>query len=493
MSAIRVLLTLVVAVAVTGGRPAAASVRLPHDFSPRWYQRPFMQFFTDGGSDGRGKTAVEVMHRRGGKDLMGAHTGVMLMHRRIGAYWHTFPTFEQGRKAIWEGFRSDGKRIIDNVFPAEIVKRRDNQQMMVELKCGSIYRIMGTDKIENVGAGPVGVLHSEYSIAKPKAADMIAPMLRENDGWEAYLYTPRGNNHGKRLFDRMKVAAAQNPRHNFCELRTLYDTRAYDPEQTFSKERERGRPEAIIRQEYLCDWTAANVGAVYGDLIEAIEKSGRVCDFEPDKARAFTTWDLGGAGARGDATCFWLWAAREDGADFLDYCEGQGKTLDYYMDEADRRASLAGVRVVKHEFPHDARAKHLTGASVIEQAIARWGVERVGIYPEDSFLNGIQALRWLLQRNVRFHPRCQEGLEALKAYHYEWDEDRKTFSNQPVHDWSSHPSDAARGVALVARRAEESTRVEKPDERPVATEADGAFTLDDLWRARDNSRRWNRD
>jgi hypothetical protein len=452
-----------------------------------------MRFFTGGGSDGRGKAAVSVIHRRGGKDLVGMHTLAMLAHRRIGAYWHTFPTFEQGRKAIWEGFRSDGKRIIDNVFPAEIIRRRDNQQMMLELKCGSIYRVIGTDKIETVGAGPVGVLHSEYSIAKPRAADMIAPMLRENEGWEAYVYTPRGNNHGKRLYDRMREAALRDPAHYYCDLKTLYDTRAYDPDKTMQSERERGRPEALIRQEYLCDWAAANVGAVWGDLLEAVEKGGRICDLYPERDRGFEVWDLGGAGAHGDATCFWQWSARAGGVDVLDYCEGHGRTFDFYADESDRRASENGIRVVKHWFPHDARAKHLSGASVIEMAIRRWGMENVGIYPEDSFLNGLQAARWLLQRDVRFHPRCSEGLEGLKAYHYDWDEDRKTFSNAPVHDWSSHPADAFRGLALVARRSEEMTRPEEAPRALAPTTWDRTITMDEAWAERDAQRRWERD
>ncbi len=453
-----------------------------------------MRFFTDGGSDGSEKVADSVMHRRSGKDLRGMHTLVMLAHRRIAAYWHTFPTFEQGRKAIWEGFRADGKRIIDNVFPAEIVKRRDNQQMMIELKCGSIYRLIGTDKIETVGAGPAGVLHSEYSIAKPKAADLIAPMLRENRGWEAYVYTPRGNNHGKKLYDRMKAAAERDPAHYFCELKTLYDTRAYDPDRTIAEERARGRPEALIRQEYLCDWTAANVGSVWGDLIEAIEKTGRVVEFEPDRSRAFEVWDLGGAGARGDATCFWQWSAAVDGADVLDYCEGQGKTFDYYADESDRRAEAAGVRIATHYFPHDSRAKHLSGISVLEQAERRWP-DRVEVYPEDSFLNGIQAARWLLQRNVRFHPRCTEGIEALKAYHYEWNDDRKTFGNQPEHDWASHAADSWRGLSLVAREAEENSRPEPKleDEVAAAVQTSRRITFADLMESKMRQSRWRRD
>ena len=238
---------------------------------------------------------------------------------------------------------------------------------------------------------------------------------------------------------------------------------------------------------------AADVGAVWGDLLEAVEKDGRICDLYPAFERGFEVWDLGGAGAKGDSTCFWQWSARSDGVDVLDYCENHGQTFDYYADESDRRARENGIRVVKHWFPHDARAKHLSGASVIEMAIARWGMEAVGIYPEDSFLNGLQAARWLLQQNIRFHPRCAEGVEGLKAYHYDWDEDRKTFSNQPVHDWSSHPADAFRGLALVARRSEEMTR---PDERandPIAMPVDHRFTLDDAWAQRDAERRWERD
>jgi phage terminase large subunit len=478
-------------------------ILLPNEFDPRSYQLPFMKYFTDGGSDGQGKRAVLCYHRRGGKDLCALHTTAMLMHRRVGVYWHIFPTAEQGRKAIWTEFRADGKRIMENVFPAEIRKSprewSPSSEMVVELKCGSIWRLMGSDKIEVVGAGPVGVVFSEFALAKPNTWELVSPMLRANGGWAAFISTPRGSNHFKRIFD-----TAQRSPGWFSDLKTVLDTgqrymstarpgQWITPEEMMLEEQSDGVPLAKIRQEYLCDWTAANVGAVWGDLIEAIEKAGRVCEFDPERSRAFEVWDLGGAGARGDATCFWQWAAKDDAADVFDYCEGQGKTFDYYADESDRRAAERGVSIVTHWFPHDARATHLTGVSVIEQAISRWGADRVGIYPEDSFLNGIQAVRWLLQRDVRFHVRCAEGLDALKAYHYTWDEDRKTFSNMPEHDWSSHGSDAFRGLALVARRADQMTRIEKPSLEPVAVPVDGSFRLDELWEARDRERRNSRD
>lgn len=449
------------------------AIAFPHDFEPRDYQRPFMRHFIGTKSapiDGSGRRATWVVHRRGGKDLTGLHTLNICAHRRRGAYWHTFPTFEQGRKATWEGFTKDGKRIIDNVFPAELIKSRDNQQMKLELRCGSIYRIIGTDKIEMVGAGPVGVLHSEYSIAKPSAADLIAPMLRENGGWEAYVYTPRGNNHGKKRFDSFAKQALTDPRY-FAELLTLYDTRAYDPEQTLADERANGRPEALIRQEYLCDWSAANVGAVFGDLVPDAREFGYSAD------GVYTSWDLGVS----DATAIWFWRLRGSGVEFIDHLEATGQPFSYFADEVEKR----GYRYVRHYLPHDAR--HRTAVTMVsyqDAATERWG-EKVAISPMLSLADGIQAGRWLLQQpDTRFHTGCTQGVEALRAYHYEWDEDRKTLARLPSHDWSSHTADAFRYAAVVAKI---TGLIDKPKplipDPPLARDP-GSFTLAELRRLR---------
>lgn len=433
-----------------------------------------MEYFDRGG-----KRAVAVWARRTGKDLTAMHQLCKMAHERVSAYWHVFPTFEQGRKAIWEGFRDDQKRIIDNVFPAALIKRRDNQQMMVELKCGSIYRVIGSDKIEVVGAGPAGVIFSEYSVAKPRAWDLIAPMLHQNNGWAAFVYTPRGNNHGRKLYD-MAVKNADW----FCDLKTLPETGAYDAEKTFAEERAMGRPEALIRQEYLCDWTAANVGAVWGDLIEAIEKRGGVSDFEHPRDGVFTSWDLGFT----DATGIWFWRIKGDAVEVIDHYENHGKPLSHYFDEVDGR----GYQYVRHWLPHDAKAKTLaTGSSIFEQFIAKYGASGVAVGPQLSLLDGIQAGRWLLQRgDFRIHSRCGEGIEALRAYHYEYDEDKKAFSTRPEHDWSSHSADAFRYLALVAKHSDLMTRKPDPAKQGHPVPISELPPLEQLFADRERSRRY---
>lgn len=458
-------------------------ITIPNDFTPRLYQERFMRALDSGV-----KKLVWVVHRRGGKDLTALHQTCKMAHVRKGVYWHVFPSFAQARKAIWEGFTKDGKRILENVFPGfldpkrpgSVVKRKDEQQMMIELKCGSFWRLIGSDRIELVGAGPVGIVFSEYALSNPKAWNMIRPMLRENDGWAAFITTPRGRNHAKDLYD---VAVADTTW--FCELQTLYDTRAFDPDKTIEEERAAGMPEALIKQEYLCDWSAALVGAVWGDQIDLIQKVGGFELFNHPYDGVFTSWDLGFT----DSTSVWFWQVADGGVDIIDFYQANGKPLSHYFDLIEEKP----YHYVKHWLPHDARQVTLSsGVSILNQFLRKFPGQ-VACGPDLPMLDGIQAGRWLLQQGVRFHPVTMDGVEALRQYHYEYNEEKKVFSPNPMHDWSSHAADAFRYLSAVVKSSQllskPSGQPAKP--APLARPLHGAYTLDDLFeeRSRDVARR----
>ena len=457
-------------------------ISLPNDFIPRPYQAKFMEAMDNGV-----KRIFLNWHRRSGKDLTAMHQTCKMAHMRKGLYWHIFPSFEQARKAIWEGFTKDGKRILENVFPGflnpkrpgSIVKRKDEQQMSLELKCGSIWRLMGSDRIELVGAGPVGFVFSEFALSNPKSWNMVRPMLRENLGWAAFITTPRGPNHAKDLFDIAKDDASW-----FTDTKTLYDTRAYDPEKTIEEERASGMPDALIKQEYLCDWNSAVVGSVWGDLLDSALAAGANKPFEDGYDDIFVSWDLGHT----DSTTAWFFRAVDGGVDFVDCYENHGASLQHYFDMVDGKP----WRIVKHWLPHDARQTTLSsGVSILNQFLRKYPGQ-VAIGPALPLLDGIQAGRWLIQQGVRFHPRCDEGLAALRAYHFKFDEDKKTFTSLPVHDWSSHFSDGFRYAAAVIRTSEIlTTRVKTEAPKPVAAPLHRSFTLDQLFsdRARAVSQR----
>ena len=430
------------------------TITLPNGFSPRAYQHEAMRARDEGC-----RRNVWVWHRRAGKDLTALHQDCKDAHRRIGAYWHVFPTAEQGRKAIWEGFTRDGQRIMDVVFPPAIRKSprafTSNGEMVVNLKCGSIWRLLGSDKMEVVGAGPVGVTFSEYSLAKPNTWDMIRPMLRENDGSATFIFTPRGKNHGWKLLEM-----ARNSSDWFVSRKRLDETMAYDPVRTVEEERASGMPEELIQQEYFIDFSAANVGSYYGVMLSALEARGGLQAFEHTRDDIFTTWDLG----RSDDTAIWWWTPKHDGGvDVLDHYASHGEDLEHYFDVLEKRARHYGWRYRKHYFPHDARAKTLAARqSVMEQAVYRLGAGLVDITPNLALLDGVAAVRrLLLERSTRIHPRCSltegnrdcDGVEALRAYHREWDDERKCFRESPVHDWSSHTADAARYMAVAHKLA----------------------------------------
>src|SRR5690606_2365351 len=85
-----------------------------------------------------------------------------------------------------------------------------------------------------------------------------------------------------------------------------------------------------------------------------------------------------------------------------------------------------------------------------------------------SKLDGIQAARMTLARAV-FHPRCEAlGISALEQYRREWDDERKTFRANVVHDWTSHLADAWRYLSMAWRKVPEPA-VEKKTPQPIGS------------------------
>ena len=215
-------------------------IQLPNGWVPRKHQLPLWHYIDSGGL-----RAAVVWHRRAGKDSTGLNLTACQAHKRIGTYWHLLPEAAQGRKAIWDGIDKNSRRIIDQVFPEELRARTIDNEMKIELKCGSFWNVVGSDNYNSlVGSNPIGVVLSEYSLGDPAAWDYLRPILAENGGWAMFLYTPRGANHGKKLFDMAKA----NPKW-FAEILTVDDTLIIPPE-TIAEEIASGMDDDMVQQEY---------------------------------------------------------------------------------------------------------------------------------------------------------------------------------------------------------------------------------------------------
>lgn len=221
------------------------TIQLPYKFNPRSYQLPLLKAMDSGKN-----RAVIVWHRRCGKDKVCFNIIIKKAFERIGTYFYFLPSYSQGKKVIWDNIDNNGFKMLDHI-PKEIIAKTNATELKVELINGSVIQLIGADEFEKSGVGtnPVGVVFSEYSITNSKAWDFIRPILRVNDGFAIFNFTPRGKNHAWNILQ----IAKENPDTWFHEVLSVKQTGILTEEQ-INEERKEGMPEAMIEQEYYCQF-----------------------------------------------------------------------------------------------------------------------------------------------------------------------------------------------------------------------------------------------
>ena len=92
-----------------------------------------------------------------------------------------------------------------------------------------------------------------------------------------------------------------------------------------------------------------------------------------------------------------------------------------------------------------------------------------------SVEDGIEAARLTIP-TVRFdRERCKLGIEGLKQYRKEWDEERKVFKPKPLHDWASNPADAWRYLSIGWRALKAPQPTPKRDVDAYVAQPDGTI------------------
>lgn len=410
-----------------------SKITVPIDWKPRPYQLPLWKYM-----EGGGKRAVAVWHRRAGKDLSSINWCAVSALTRPGLYWHLFPTYNQGRKIAWDGMTRDGRKFLEH-FPKEMWEAVNNTEMRLTLKNGSIYQVVGTDNVDRlVGANPVGVVFSEYSLQDPRAWDYIRPILAENGGWALFIYTARGRNHG---YDLLNVAKKNE--NWFQQVLSVEDTRAI-PLSAIDEERESGMPEEMIQQEFYCSFDAPLVGSYYGNAMARLlaDRHLTKVPYEP-LLDVHTAWDLG----VGDSTSIIFYQLSGSEIRIIDYYEMQGEGLAHYAKVLREKEYVYG----EHLAPHDIQVRDFsTGKSRLEAA-RELGI-RFRVVPNLRVDDGIEAVRNTLPKCYFDEDKCAHLIESLRQYRKDYDEKRQVFRDRPLHDWTSHPADAMRYLALGVRQ-----------------------------------------
>ena len=400
------------------------------------------------------KRIVWVAHRRSGKDKTCINVIVKEMLRRKGTYYYIFPTYNQGRKILWDGIDREGNKFLDH-FPPEIIKGKPNEtEMKIHLQNGSLFQIIGSDNIDSiVGTNPVGVVFSEYSLIDPIVWGFVRPILAENGGWAIFVFTPRGENHAYDIYE-----LAKNDPTWYCQLNPASETKAIAAE-ILSQERmeiiKLYGDDSLYRQEYDCNFNVPIAGSYYANAIASLYDNKHIGDVSHDPRLVVDTWwDLG----INDKMSIWFTQRAGSELRVIDYLEGANQGFPYYISALKDRKYIYG----KHTAPHDIEVRELSSGNSRRDTARSLGID-FQVAPNLPLQDGIDAVRNLLPRCWFDAKKCRDGLNALKNYRKIYDEKRKTYLNTPYHDWSSNAADAFRMWAVSINNKKDFT---PPDTEP---------------------------
>lgn len=397
-----------------------------------------------------------VCHRRAGKtvacvaDIVDA---ALRSKKEQPRFAYVAPFYTQAKDVAWVYL----KRMVQDIPRTSI----NESELRVDLFNGARIRLYGADNFDRLrGIYLDGIILDEYADMDPRAwPEVIRPTLSDRKGWATFIGTPKGRND----FWRMHTFAEANP--DWFAMTLKADESGLLDAEELADARLTMTPEQYS-QEYLCSFDAAILGTYYGKEMEQAQANGRITSVPYDKALpVHTAWDLGFS----DSTSIWFWQVAANQIRVIDYYESHGQQLPHYA------AVLAskGYRYGTHNFPTDVRATVLGMHRTRVETLMDLGITP-RILTDHKVMDGINAARVLFPK-MWFDEGCSDGLEALRQYRTEFDEKKKTFKDNPLHDWTSHAADAFRYMAQAYRDM-------TPDPKPKPAKPKGIMdaTFDQL-------------
>jgi hypothetical protein len=409
-------------------------VQIATKFEPRDYQKPLLKAML-----GEYKRAVCIWARRLGKDITAWNFMIYKALTEPRTYYYFFPTYAQGKKILWDGMDFKGKPFLSYI-PPEVIVDKHETDMKITLSTGSVIQVVGVNNIDSVvGTNPYGLVYSEYALMDEDGWNFMRPVIRENGGWAIFIYTPRGNNHGHKLWKMASRAPGW-----FTQLLTIEDARREDGSPIVSQadieeELREGMNPDLVQQEYFCSFEGPHKGAYYAKQVEHARREGRITQVPHDPGSlVHTAWDIG----VGDSA-IWFYQIVGLQIRVIDYVEDKGLGLPDYVSILQEKPYVYG----RYFAPHDINvADWGTGVTRIETGLDL-GIN-FEMVPKLAIEDGINAVRRIFPRLVFDEEKCSKGLDALSSYCREYNKDKKEFRSTPCKDWASHGADAMRYLAL---------------------------------------------
>jgi hypothetical protein len=410
--------------------------------------------------------AIIVAHRRCGKTVACINDLIykaIMENKEDGRYAYLAPYYAQAKSIAFDYLMrfSEPVRVSHNV-----------SELWVELINGARIRLFGADNADSLrGLYLDGVVLDEYADMKPSTwGAVLRPLLADRQGWATFIGTPKGHNQFWDVYSN----ATQDPDWYVKTLRAsqtglLPDSELADAAKMMSQDQ--------YLAEFECDFESSILGAYFGKEMRQLTDQGRMTEVKHDPMfKVHTAWDLGYS----DDTAIWFFQVIHGEIRLLDYHYSNGQPVAFYAGVVQSREAERGYDYGYHYLPHDARAKTLaSNRSVIEQLGDKLPMKSLRIVPNLGLQDGIQASRLALTR-AWFDHKCADGIECLRQYQREYDEDKKVFRDKPRHDWTSHGADAFRYLSIVWK--DEAKIITKDEPIKGVFIGKTEVSINDLWK-----------
>lgn len=324
------------------------------------------------------------------------------------------------------------------------------------IKSYEAFDVAWAEEAHKLRQGPLDLLRP--TIRKPAMDNKPAAELwftwnptRHSDPVDQFF---RGENAKERIEAGRLAVVEANWRDNPWFPKDLDDDRRDD---------ERNSPETY---QHIWEGAYATVvsGAYYAAGLAAALAQGRVTQLAPDPmCEIKAAWDLGVS----DATSIWIAQFVGKQIWLLDYIEGEGQPLSYYVAELRERGWEKALCIL----PHDGARRDSVSAIRFEDHLkdAGFRTKTIANQGQGAARLRIEAMRRLFPRMWFDQAKTEAGREALGAYHERRNDDREVGLG-PEHDWASHGADAAGLLAI----AYEEPRAHSPAPSRVRTIESGS-------------------
>jgi phage terminase large subunit len=380
--------------------------------------------------------AIVVAHRQAGKTVACINElirAALTCTKEDGRFAYVAPYYSQAKQIAWNYLKRYAS-------PIPGIKTNESE-LYIAFPNGAEVRLSGADNYDRLrGLYHDGCVLDEVGDMDPRAwEEAIRPTLAARKGWAIFIGTPKGINH----FAKMWKDAETNPEWFTLRL-PASETGLLSQEELDSNRATQS--EEQYAAEYEASFEASVVGAFYGREMAKAEKDGRICGvpWQPE-VLTDTYWDLG----MDDATAIWFVQTVGREIHVIDYLEEAGEGLQFYARRLKEKPYIYGT----HNAPHDIAVRELgSGKSRLETA-ASLGINFQTV-PNIPRADGIDAARMFISRCWFDKEATMRGCLALTSYKKIWDEKRKTFQSQPLHDWSSNAADAFRYMSVGHKNAQ---------------------------------------